>query len=147
MNLEIKLLVCLFLQFLLLCGRLTTRTLSFVHAEYCANQFNFWLGIGCELICFLLIIHAFGICMQWINYVQELLHLKKQTQSKRVYKRRSKRRHRKKQERAEFLRASRSVPAMERLSSSPLFPPPPRPVRFHHEYDEVCSFDSFDTME
>ena len=48
MDLEIRLLLLLFLQFLLLCGRLTTRTLTFVHAEYCSDSSIFWIGLSCE---------------------------------------------------------------------------------------------------
>ena len=72
MELEVQLLVFLFIQFLLLCGRLTTRTLTFIHEEYCKDNTNFWLGLACELICFVMIIHSFGTSMQYVHYVQEL---------------------------------------------------------------------------
>ena len=145
MDLEIRLLLFLFIQFLLLCGRLTTRTLTFVHAEYCADSINFWLGLACELICFVMVIHSFGTSMQYMHYVQELQRLKKM-KSKQMVKRRSHGRFRKRKNNNHYanqqqLRSYRSVPAIDRLSP----PIPPRPVRFEQPiYDEVASSDSFD---
>ena len=145
MDLEIKLLVYLFIQFLLLCGKLTTRALTFVHAEYCSDSINFWLGLGCELISFVMIIHGFGTSMQYMHYVQELQRLKK-TKSKQFAKRRSNRRFRTRKNNHHYanqqqLRSYRSVPAIDRLSP----PLPPRPVRFEQPvYDDVASSDSFE---